>query len=57
MKTKIANAAGKALQIELELFSNLVLKVLEHAQHISRTADAIAVLDVAQGLSHLAENP
>ena len=55
IETKIANAAGKALQIELELFSNLVLKVLEHAQHISRTADAIAVLDVAQGLSHLAE--
>ena len=55
IETKIANAAGKALQIELELFSNLVSNVLEHAVTISGMADAIAILDVAQGLTHLAE--
>lgn len=55
IETKIANAAGKALQIELELFSKLVASALESKVHIARAADAIAVLDVAQGLAHLAE--
>ncbi len=55
IETKIANAAGKAQQIELELFSILVSSVLEQVVQISKTADAVAVLDVAQGLAHLAE--
>jgi DNA mismatch repair protein MutS len=55
IETKIANAAGKAQQIELELFAKLVSSVLEQASEISRTADAIAILDVAQGLANLAE--
>ena len=55
IETKIANAAGKAQQIELALFTSLVTDVLEQAQQISCTADKIAMLDVAQGLSHLAE--
>ena len=55
IETKIANAAGKAQQIELELFSKLVSSVLEQAVQISKAADAIAVLDVAQGLAYLAE--
>ncbi len=55
IETKIANAAGKAQQIELELFSKLVSSVIDHASLISRTADAIAILDVAQGLTHLSE--
>ncbi len=55
IETKIANAAGKALQIELEIFSKLVSSVLQNAVQISNTADAVAVLDVAQSLAHLAE--
>lgn len=55
IETKIANAAGKALQIELELFSKLVASVLKSTAQISNTADALAVLDVAQSLAHLAE--
>jgi len=55
IETKIANAAGKAQQIELELFSKLVSSVLDQAIEISKTADAIAMLDVAQGLAHLAD--
>lgn len=55
IETKIANAAGKALEIELELYSHLVTSTLEHALKISNAANAIAVLDVAQGLAHLAE--
>ena len=55
IETKIANAAGKAQQIELELFSMLVASVLKEAGKITRTADAVAILDVAQGLTHLAE--
>ncbi len=55
IESKIANAAGKAQEIELALFSKLVSAVLEASKQISKTADAIAVLDVAQGLAHLAE--
>lgn len=55
IETKIANAAGKALQIELEIFSKLVTSVLESTVQISNTADAVAVLDVAQSLAHLTE--
>lgn len=55
IETKIANAAGKALQIELELFSKLVASVLKSTAQISNTADAVAILDVAQSLAHLAE--
>lgn len=55
IETKIANAAGKALQIELELFSKLVSSVLQSAFQISNTADAVAILDVAQSMAHLAE--
>jgi len=55
IESKIANAAGKALQIELEIFSKLVANVLENKIQISKTADALAVLDVAQSLAHLAQ--
>lgn len=55
IETKIANAAGKAQQIELELYSVLVSNVLQQASNINKSADAISVLDVAQGLAHLAE--
>ncbi len=55
IETKIANAAGKAQEIELQLFSSLVSTVLEQAIQISATANAIAIMDVAQGLAHLAD--
>ena len=55
IETKIANAAGKAQEIELQLFSKLIASTLEQAVQISKTADAISILDVAQGLAHLAQ--
>jgi len=53
IETKIANAAGRALEIELDLFAKLVAAVMESASHISKAARAIAVLDVAQALAYL----
>jgi len=55
IETRIANAAGRALEIELELFSTLVATVMQHSSRISNAAKAIAVIDVAQALAYLAK--
>ncbi len=55
MESKIANAAGEALQIELSHFETLVNEVMQAATSINAAAHALAVLDVAQGLTRLAE--
>ena len=55
MESKIANAAGEALQIELSHFEALVNEVMQAATSINSAAHALAVLDVAQGLTKLAE--
>ena len=55
MESRIANAAGRALQIELEMFDKLVESVLAATSEIARAADATAVLDVAQALANLAD--
>jgi len=51
---KISEAADKALNLELEIFEELTGKALEGAEAISKTAHALAVLDVASALSTLA---
>ncbi|MEO0910260.1 MAG: DNA mismatch repair protein MutS, partial [Pseudomonadota bacterium] len=55
MESKIANAAGEALQIELSHFETLVNEVMQAATSINAAAHALAVLDVTQGLTKLAE--
>ncbi len=56
IETKIANAAGKALQIELDVFEHLVSEVLSHAEELARAGNALAILDVSQGLAKLADD-
>ncbi len=55
IESRIANAAGRALEIELRHFAELAARVVENAELISNAASAIAVLDVSRGLANLAE--
>lgn len=55
VETKIANAAGRALAIEQEVFDQLQAAILAEAEAISGTSDALAILDVSQALAKLAE--
>ena len=55
LETKIANAAGRALEIELEIFEALVQAVLQDAEAIGAAGEALAVVDVSQALARLAE--
>lgn len=54
METKIANAADRALAIELAVFDRLVTLVVTHAEPIRQAAAALAVLDVSAALAALA---
>ncbi|HET7411557.1 MAG TPA: DNA mismatch repair protein MutS, partial [Pararhizobium sp.] len=55
LETKIANAADRALAIELEIFDALIAAVVAEAEPIKRAARALAVLDVSAGLAVLAD--
>lgn len=55
IESKIANAAGRALEIELEIFSKLVDAALNEAEKIMKLANALAVIDVAQSHAKLAD--
>lgn len=55
LESKITNAAGRAQEIELKHFEELVATVLNAAEDINKTAGVMAILDVAQGLAKLAE--
>jgi len=50
----IAEAADKALQLELEVYGELVRLIVSHADSIMRTAKALAMCDVVAGLAELA---
>lgn len=54
LEEKIANAAGKSLEIELVLFDTMRKAVVESAVLIQTAARALAVVDVSQGLAMLA---
>ena len=56
LETKIANAADRALTIELAAFDQLVGEAVAHAQAIRAGADALSVLDVSAALAVLAQN-
>ncbi|KQR77936.1 DNA mismatch repair protein MutS [Rhizobium sp. Leaf341] len=55
LETKIANAADRALGIELAAFDSMVEAVIAAAEDIKAAALALAVLDVSAGLAVLAE--
>lgn len=55
LETRIANAADRALAIELSVFSRLANEVIAQAEAIKTGARAIAAVDVAAGLALLAE--
>lgn len=54
METKILNAAGRALEIELRLCSSLKGAVLDAAPALSAAAKALAEIDVAAAFATLA---
>ena len=53
LETKIANAADRALSIELAAFDTLTAEAVGEAQKIRAGADALAVLDVSAALALL----
>ncbi len=55
LETKIANAADRALAIELSAFEALSQAVVAEADAIKAAARALSVVDVSQGLAVLAE--
>ncbi|MCO4317034.1 DNA mismatch repair protein MutS [Phyllobacterium sp. 21LDTY02-6] len=55
LESKIANAADRALSIELGIFDVLVQETIAHADAIRAGASALAALDVAAALAELAE--
>jgi len=55
LESRIANAAGRALSLETEVFTRLVNDVVEAGGAIKAAADGLAVLDVASALADLAE--
>ncbi len=54
LETRIANAADRALSIELGIFDGLVAEAVVHAAAIRAGAAALAVLDVSAALATLA---
>ncbi|MCW8914252.1 MAG: DNA mismatch repair protein MutS [Magnetovibrio sp.] len=54
LEGKIARAADGAVALELEVFEQLVARVVNHADVIATAARALAELDVAFGLAQLA---
>ncbi|QKV19565.1 DNA mismatch repair protein MutS [Oricola thermophila] len=56
LESRIANAADRALAIELEIFDRLQAAVIGSAEAIRGAAQALAVIDVSIGLARLAES-
>ena len=55
LETRIANAAGQAIAIELAAFEDMTAKVVAAAESIKHAARALAAVDVASSLAALAE--
>jgi len=54
LETKIANAADRALTLEMRIFDRLLAEVVAQAEAIRAAAGALAELDVASALAELA---
>ena len=55
LESRIANAADRALTIELELFDKLVEEIADQADFIRQAAMALSVFDVSASNAYLAE--
>ena len=55
IETKILNAGRRASEIESEIFAQLCAKILDHSESLYGLATALAELDVAAALAHLAQ--
>jgi len=55
LESKIANAADRALSIELAIFEELTAEAVSHADSIRAAAAALSVFDVSASLAILAE--
>ncbi|TNE59381.1 MAG: DNA mismatch repair protein MutS [Alphaproteobacteria bacterium] len=55
LASSIANASGRAVALELELFDKLAGEALSEARAVSAAAEALAILDVSASLAALAE--
>ena len=55
LESRIANAADRALTIELEAFDEMTFAIVSEAESIKAAALAIATVDVASALATLAE--
>ncbi len=55
LEQKLANAAGRALAIELAIFNSLVADIVAKAPMIGEVGQAVATLDVSSSLAELAE--
>ena len=56
IETKILNAGFRAMEIEKALFQSLITDILAAADAISSVASALAELDVAVSMAHLAKS-
>jgi DNA mismatch repair protein MutS len=54
LEARIASAAERALGLELEIFERLAASIIAQSANIKDCADALARLDVASALAHLA---
>ncbi len=54
LEAKIATAGERSLALELEIFDTLAARVVAAAEAIKAAAQALAMLDVAAALAHLA---
>jgi DNA mismatch repair protein MutS len=56
METKILNAGNRALELEKRLYENLKSAIMDSAALITQTARALAEIDLASSLAHLARS-
>ena len=54
IETKILNAGGRALSLELEIFEQTKIKILEFSENILLAAKALAEIDLAFALADIA---
>ncbi len=54
LESRIANAAGQAVAMELEAFDEMADMIASHAETIKAAARALSVIDVSAGLAELA---
>jgi len=54
LEARIAQAADRALALELELFEDLVAEIVGRGDSIAKAAEAEAIIDVSVGLARLA---